>query len=115
WKIVTALRVLLRFGRPVRRTAWIAVVEYLAFRHGRSFRRDSGCAHAGWQARVPIAARRASRHAKRKKDRACNAGHGRPLVARNWILTTTVSGSPCAFAAMLSNQRPCIERSVLNE
>src|SRR5262249_56157837 len=37
------------------------------------------------------------------------------LVARNVILPTTVSGSPCTFAAMLRSHRPCIERSVLNE
>src|SRR5262249_38344591 len=76
WEIVAALRVLLRLGRPVRRAAWIAVVENLAIRCGRGFQRNGECGHGGRKTGVPNAADRAHGDAERKDDRACEARHG---------------------------------------
>jgi hypothetical protein len=76
-KIVASRRVLLRFSRPIRRAARVAVVENLAFcRRGGALRRDTRRGHAGRDAGVPIAACRTGAQADRKKDHTSEVTHG---------------------------------------
>src|SRR5207249_10171327 len=77
-KVVAAVGVLLRFGRPIRRAARVAVVEDLAcWWRGRRLGRDRR-GHAGRQTGVPIATGRARRHAEHQQDCTCKSRHGVP-------------------------------------